>query len=265
MLKGSPANHRHKNHHHKKSHGSTSSHEEIKRTLPPNIWALLASNKSARDDESSSKYNRDIEPRHDDMNEIADDLPDFEPSNDDDESIKKVNCPKCKQNSVKMSENELANLRIEYVKNQILHKLRLTERPAPIAKDELPEPISEGYAVSSHEPNTDFLNRHLDDYFAKTTQKIIFLTKGKFSISVKMEKADVSLKISEPQKCKSHESKDYPSECFSFSIPSDVDVSTVESAQLWIYKEPSKCVSQKVYRRRITQICSSNISECFNM
>lgn len=179
MLNGSPANHQHRSHgaHSKKSHDSSNNYEEQKRTLPPNIWALLASNKSARDDESSSKYNRDIEPNHD-MNEIADDLPDFEPSNDD-ESIKKVNCPKCKQNSVKMSENELTNLRIEYVKNQILHKLRLTERPAPISKDELPEPVQEGYAISSiADTNTDFLNRHLDDYFAKTTQKIIFLSKG---------------------------------------------------------------------------------------
>jgi hypothetical protein len=181
LIEGSPADNRRHGKHHKKSHESSRSHEDLnlKRTLPPNIWALLASNKNARDDdESGPKYNGDIEPSHD-RNEIADDLPDFGPSKDDDESIKKVNCPKCKQNSVKISENELANLRIEYVKNQILHKLRLTERPEPISKDELPEPVQEGYAISSiGDINTDFLNRHLDDYFAKTTQKIIFLTKG---------------------------------------------------------------------------------------
>jgi hypothetical protein len=183
LMDGSPASadHRHRHHgkHYKNKQMSSSSHEDQKRTLPPNIWALLASNKSARDDESGPKYNTDIEPGHD-KNEIADDSTDFEPSNEDDESIKKVNCPKCKQNSVKMSENELANLRIEYVKNQILHKLRLTERPAPILKDELPEPVQEGYAINSiADTDIDFLNRHLDDYFAKTTQKIIFLTKGK--------------------------------------------------------------------------------------
>lgn len=46
----------------------------------------------------------------------------------------------------------------------------------------------------------------------------------------------------EPEKCKQHESRDYPSECFSFQIPSDVDVSTVEAAQLWVYKEPGKLI-----------------------
>lgn len=172
-INGSPADH-HRHRHH---------NEDLRRTLPPNIWALLASNKNARDDENGPKYNGDIKTSHD-RSEIAGDLPDFEPSNDDDESIQKVNCPKCKQNSVKMSENELANLRIEYVKNQILHKLRLTERPAPIAKDELPEPVQEGYAINSiADPDTDFLNRHLDDYFAKTTQKIIFLTKGELKVA----------------------------------------------------------------------------------
>lgn len=140
---------------------------------------MLASNKrSSDDDDFGSKYNADISPNHD-ANEIAENSSDFEPS--DDESIKKVaaNCPKCKQNSVKMSENELANLRIEYVKNQILHKLRMTERPAPISKDGIPEPLQEGYAIGQGDEGTEFLNRHLDDYFAKTTQKIIFLTRGK--------------------------------------------------------------------------------------
>ena len=44
----------------------------------------------------------------------------------------------------------------------------------------------------------------------------------------------------DPEKCKSHESKEYPSECFSFKIPADVDVSTVESASLWLYNQPGK-------------------------
>lgn len=185
QVAASPAessHHRHKHvgkHLHKKTNDMESSSDLNKRTsLPPNIWALLASNKrSSDDDDFGSKYNADISPNHD-ANEIAENSSDFEPS--DDESIKKVaaNCPKCKQNSVKMSENELANLRIEYVKNQILHKLRMTERPAPISKDEIPEPLQEGYAIGQGDGGTAYLNRHLDDYFAKTTQKIIFLTRG---------------------------------------------------------------------------------------
>lgn len=183
LVTASPAeisHHRHRHHHgkHQRKNQEVSENDQKQHTLPPNIWSILETNKSASDDENGSKYIDDIAPSHDE-NEIAADTPDFEPS-DDDESIKKVtaNCPKCKQNSVKMSENELANLRIEYVKNQILHKLRLTERPAPVDKDELPEPIQEGYAIQTDDDNTDYLNRHLDDYFAKTTQKIIFLSRG---------------------------------------------------------------------------------------
>lgn len=171
--------HRHLGKHHKKAHEMNLPADSKKRaSLPPNLWALLASNKKSSDnDDVGTKYNADIGPNHD-ANEIAENSSDFDPS--DDESIKNVaaNCPKCKQNSVKMSENELANLRVEYVKNQILHKLRMTERPAPISKDEIPEPLQEGYTIHGDE-GTDYLNRHLDDYYAKTTQKIIFLTRGK--------------------------------------------------------------------------------------
>lgn len=180
LLTATPADHHRRRHHgkHQKRRAFDAQQDNHKRTLPPNIWALLANDKRSSDD-VVPKSSDDIDPIHD-VNEIADNSnsSDFEPA-DHDESIKKVaaNCPKCKQNSVKMSENELTNLRIEYVKNQILHKLRLTERPAPIAKDDLPEPIQEGYAIQS-EDDTDYLNRHLDDYYAKTTQKIIFLTRG---------------------------------------------------------------------------------------
>lgn len=41
----------------------------------------------------------------------------------------------------------------------------------------------------------------------------------------------------ETEKCKQHE---YPTACFSFEIPADVDVETVETASLWLYKEPGK-------------------------
>lgn len=91
------------------------------------------------------------------------------------------NCPKCKQNSVEMSEEELTKLRIEYVKKQILEKLRLTERPNPaVIKDALPAPIMEGETFQDDQDDQDF-NRRMDDFYAKTTQKIIFLTQGKNS------------------------------------------------------------------------------------
>ncbi|KAG5676805.1 hypothetical protein PVAND_006613 [Polypedilum vanderplanki] len=197
-----------------------SNSDSFKRTLPPNIWALLASNSLMNrnqtmndDDDNSAKYKIDLDFENDATTTDP-------PPHADDESIKTkiaANCPKCKQNSVKMSEDELTNLRIEFVKNQILHKLRMNERPPKKVIDEIPEPIQEGYTIQAND-DTDYLNRHLDDYFAKTTQKIIFLTQ-------------------EFEKCKLHQSKDYPSLCFSFTIPSDIDVNTVDSARLWMYKQ----------------------------
>lgn len=195
LIAASPAemNHRHRHHkHHKMSQKISRSpqNDAHKRTLPPNIWALY---KNASDDENGSKYRDDMNPSHDaNENIIVDDATDFEQS-DHDESIKKVaaNCPKC--NSVKMSENELANLRTEYVKTQILHKLRMTERPAPISKDELPEPISEGYAIQGDD-DTDYLNKHLDDYYAKTSAKIIFLSRGESFVVVKWNYSSVNPK-----------------------------------------------------------------------
>jgi hypothetical protein len=162
----------------------SSNDQQKRRTLPPNIWALLTAsegrNKKLNNDDDDyddigTKF--DVTNHKNEMNGISNEM-DF--ASIEHESVEKVsaNCPKCKQNSVKMSEDELASLRTEYVKNQILHKLRMTERPAPVSKDRLPMPIQEGYTIQVDESD-DYLNRHLDDYFAKTTQKIIFLNRGK--------------------------------------------------------------------------------------
>lgn len=88
------------------------------------------------------------------------------------------NCPKCKQNAVEMSEAELVELRISYVKNQILQKLRLDKRPDPVDRPALPKPILDGVAIQSPGDDMDDLNRRLDDFYAKTTQKVLFLSQG---------------------------------------------------------------------------------------
>lgn len=83
------------------------------------------------------------------------------------------NCKTC-QNGVKMTEEELTALRIEFVKNQILKKLRLTERPNVSIKD-LPKPITEKLVPF---PETENVNRQVEDYYGKTTKKFIFLQEG---------------------------------------------------------------------------------------
>lgn len=145
--------------------------DQYKRTLPPNIWTLLTENSLNYNQQNSSTDNDEA---------ISYEIENLNISHsNNEESIKKgsIKCPKCSKNSVKISEDELTSLRIEYVKNQILHKLRMDERPPKKSFDDLPEPIQEGFAIQNDD-NTDYLNRQLDDYFAKTTQKIIFLTQG---------------------------------------------------------------------------------------
>lgn len=93
---------------------------------------------------------------------------------------KKYDCPKCQQNKQieRISETELHDLRIQFVKNQILRKLRLTEKPQVVQRD-IPKPVVDGATIlePNHDDNT--INRMFDDYYGTTTQKIIFLKEGK--------------------------------------------------------------------------------------
>lgn len=100
-----------------------------------------------------------------------DDLFKFHKTQHTHESAK--SCKTC-QNGVKMTEEELTALRIEFVKNQILKKLRLTERPNVSIKD-LPKPITERLVP---EQETENVNRQVEDYYGKTTKKFIFLQEG---------------------------------------------------------------------------------------
>jgi hypothetical protein len=173
-----PNRHRNLHRNHGKHNKNLIPSESAKSTEVPHMFLIKRTPNDGEDDASlSPKYDESINTNHDTENSYK--SLDFEPSGDD-ESIKFVaaNCPKCKQNSVKISENELANLRIEYVKNQILHKLRLDKRPPKSSKsfqNSLPEPVLN--AIQNELENTENFNR--DDYFAKTTQKIIFLTRGR--------------------------------------------------------------------------------------
>lgn len=76
-----------------------------------------------------------------------------------------------------VTENEFTALRIEYIKNQILKKLRLKEKPN-IRITDLPKPVKE---YENLIPNQDdnILSSYSDDFYGKTTQAIIFPFEGK--------------------------------------------------------------------------------------
>lgn len=74
-----------------------------------------------------------------------------------------------------LSVKELTNARIEYVKQQILKKLRLTRRPAvAVPVNSLPMPVAEGQTLSAGADKPP----EFDDYYGRTEQKIIFPVEG---------------------------------------------------------------------------------------
>lgn len=187
-------NHRHRHKHHKRSYTKhhprhitaiDSSENVPKKQTIPNVWAIL-NNESRNNKATGPKYTNELVDHVEES--VSSETSNFVPHDEDDDSIETTthkiaaNCPNkivCKQNSVKMSEDELTELRIEFVKNQILQKLRLTERPAKMEMDRLPKPIADGYTIQVAEKKDDS-SRRLDDYYGKTTQKIIFLNRGLF-------------------------------------------------------------------------------------
>lgn len=74
---------------------------------------------------------------------------------------------------------EITALRIEYIKNQILTKLRLKEKPSSMAQ--LPQPVEEENLVPQRPTLdiNDILYRHYsDDFYGKTTEAIILPFEG---------------------------------------------------------------------------------------
>lgn len=76
-----------------------------------------------------------------------------------------------------LSVEELTEARIEFVKQQILKKLRLSKKPAvALPVNSLPMPVAQGQTLSE---GTD-KPAEFDDYYGRTEQKIIFPTEGEF-------------------------------------------------------------------------------------
>ncbi|XP_033236864.1 inhibin beta A chain [Drosophila pseudoobscura] len=124
-------------------------------------------------------------------------------------------CPKCESNRQveHITEEELTHLRIEFVKQQILEKLRLKESPN-VSAVELPKPIFEG--VTLNHPDDSSKNKELDDYYARTSKKFILLNR-------------------EETEC--NRLGVHPSMCFSFKIDdADADGFDVSTAVLWLFK-----------------------------
>ncbi|KAF5294836.1 hypothetical protein FQA39_LY00320 [Lamprigera yunnana] len=116
-----------------------------------------------------------------------------------------------------VTEEELTALRIEYIKNQILKKLRLKKKPN-VSIANLPKPVTDddnlvpkGYDQSTPSP--------FDDFYGRTTQAIIFPYEDQARCNKKMR---------------------FPSACLPFQLPSDIDAADLSTAELWFHKEPDQ-------------------------
>lgn len=124
----------------------------------PNMWTILGQTIKSSDNSAEDNENWPI---HENIQN----------------NKKTKNCAKCQNHpELRMTEEELTALRIEYVKNQILQKLRLTERPQ-VSASNIPKPVAEG-ATIYQESTQEHTNRAPDEFYGKTTQKIIFLKLG---------------------------------------------------------------------------------------
>lgn len=130
-------------------------------------------------------------------------------------------CAGCTQNKISLLATDpiLTELRVEYVKQQILKKLRLS-RPPEISMplSTLPKPLINGRVLelrpgSPLEPEKSAA----DSFYGKTDQIVVFPNEG----------------IADSN----HLTGFNPAACFIFYLPNEMQFVDVTSAQLWFYKE----------------------------
>lgn len=165
--------HNEKNHHNAKSNGKAhpsmvEHHNNIEMDnsgshSQPNMWQIFG--QTIKSDDTT----------HFDGEQLLDKMQHLQQQNPNEQT---ANCPKCRnQPELRMTEKEFTKLRIEYVKNQILKKLQLTERPK-VSAAHLPRPIAEGSMISDDDYEEQQQNHAFEQFYGKTTQKIIFLELG---------------------------------------------------------------------------------------
>ncbi|KAL3289750.1 hypothetical protein HHI36_023147 [Cryptolaemus montrouzieri] len=110
-------------------------------------------------------------------------------------------------------EREVTAMRIEYIKYQILKKLRLKEKPQISLAD-----LQKTKEYASLLPNQDehFHSSYKDDFYGKTTQAVIFPYEDDTTCSKNTR---------------------FPSACLPFKMPTDIYPSDVSFAELRFHKE----------------------------
>ncbi|XP_067210968.1 transforming growth factor beta-1 proprotein isoform X2 [Linepithema humile] len=135
-------------------------------------------------------------------------------------------CAGCAQNKVNVIDPDpfLTELRVEYVKQQILKKLRLSKPPeVSMPLSTLPKPLINGNVLELR-PGAPEPERPAENFYGKTDRVVVFPNEG----------------VADSTKCRqssNHITGFNPAACFTFYLPNEMLFVDVTSAELWFYKE----------------------------
>lgn len=136
-------------------------------------------------------------------------------------------CVDCAQNKIAATDHEtlLNEFRVEYVKQQILKKLRLSKPPAvSISLSTLPKPLINGNVLELRPGAPLEPEKSAESFYGKTDQIVVFPNEG----------------IADSKKCRqssNHVTGFSPAACFTFYLPNEMQFVDVTSAHFWFYKE----------------------------
>lgn len=136
-------------------------------------------------------------------------------------------CLDCTQNKVVVNDQNPIQtvLRVEYVKQQILKKLRLSKPPdVSISLSTLPKPLINGNVLELRPGSPLEPEKSAESFYGKTDQIVVFPNEG----------------IADSKKCRqssNHLTGFSPAACFTFYLSNEMQYVDVTSAELWFYKE----------------------------
>ncbi|XP_063992349.1 growth/differentiation factor 8 [Diachasmimorpha longicaudata] len=142
------------------------------------------------------------------------------------ESVEYHVCPSCVKNRVVSDgvDQILNEIRVEYVKQQILKKLRLSKPPdVTISISTLPKPLINGHVLELRPGEPMEPEKQAESFYGKTDQVVIFPNEGPTDLT-------------NCRTTSNHLTGFSPAACFTFNLPAEMQFVAVTSADLWFYK-----------------------------
>ncbi|EFN77560.1 Inhibin beta A chain [Harpegnathos saltator] len=134
-------------------------------------------------------------------------------------------CPSCAQNKIVINNDPLTEQRVEYVKQQILKKLRLSKPPEVLMPlSTLPKPLINGNVLELRPGAPLVPDKPAESFYGKTDQVIVF------------PREDATAGVTKYCQSSNHLGR-FNAACFTFYLPNEMQFVDVTSAQLWFYKE----------------------------